>query len=108
MIMIYAFSLKKASFTSRSGPKETRDLRPHTPPCEAPASTYRLLRVRTLSIWAVQPPAEAITFGLKERRIFVGSEDGNINCINAVRTAVEGKDVHGQIRQFSSGEGLTL
>ncbi|CAK9113155.1 unnamed protein product [Durusdinium trenchii] len=25
----------------------------------------------------------AITFGLKERRIFVGSEDGNINCINA-------------------------
>ena len=29
------------------------------------------------------PPVEAIKFGLKERRIFVGSEEGEINCINA-------------------------
>lgn len=26
---------------------------------------------------------QAIQFGLKERRIFVGSETGEINCINA-------------------------
>ena len=43
---------------------------------------------------------EAIKFGLKERRIFVGSEEGEINCINAASRPKK--------RAFFCGESRTM